>query len=61
VILISHDLGVVAQLSNRVAVMRDGAVVEEATVHDLYANPRHAYTRHLLSSLPGRRQAELAS
>lgn len=53
VILISHDLGVVAQLSNRVAVMYDGEIVEEAPVRELFARARHPYTKHLLDSLPG--------
>ena len=54
VLLITHDLGVVAQLCNRVAVMYEGEIVEEAPVRDLFARPRHDYTRHLLASLPGR-------
>jgi peptide/nickel transport system ATP-binding protein len=54
VLLITHDLGVVAQLCNRVAVMYDGAVVEEAPVRQLFAQPAHDYTKHLLASLPGR-------
>jgi ABC-type dipeptide/oligopeptide/nickel transport system ATPase component len=51
VILISHDLGVVAQLSTRVAVMYDGEIVEQAPVRELFAQPRHDYTRDLLRSL----------
>ena len=54
VLLITHDLGVVAQLCNRVAVMYDGEVVEEAPVRQLFASPAHDYTKHLLGSLPGR-------
>jgi ABC-type dipeptide/oligopeptide/nickel transport system ATPase component len=54
VLLITHDLGVVAQLCNRVAVMYEGEIVEEAPVGELFAQPRHDYTRHLLASLPGR-------
>ena len=54
VLLISHDLGVVAQLANRVAVMYGGEIVEQAPVRELFAQPRHPYTRHLLDSLPGR-------
>jgi ABC-type dipeptide/oligopeptide/nickel transport system ATPase component len=54
VLLITHDLGVVAQLCNRVAVMYDGEVVEEAPVRALFAQPAHDYTKHLLASLPGR-------
>ncbi len=52
VIWITHDLGVVAGLAQRVMVMYAGYVVEEAMVKDLYANPRHPYTRGLLGSLP---------
>ena len=53
VLLITHDLGVVAQLCNRVAVMYGGEIVEEAPVRELFAQPQHDYTRHLLASLPG--------
>ena len=58
VLLISHDLGVVAQLANRVAVMYDGEIVEQGPVRELFARPRHDYTRHLLASLPGRTPIE---
>lgn len=54
VLLITHDLGVVAQLCNRVAVMYAGEVVEEAPVRQLFAEPAHGYTKKLLASLPGR-------
>jgi oligopeptide transport system ATP-binding protein len=52
VIWISHDLGVVARLADRVAVMYAGHIVEQAVVDDLYARPAHPYTRGLLNSLP---------
>ena len=52
VIWITHDLGVVAGLADRVIVMYAGYIVEEASVRDLYANPRHPYTIGLLGSLP---------
>ena len=52
VLLITHDLGVVAEFCERVIVMYTGRVVEEAPVHDLFANPAHPYTRGLLKSLP---------
>jgi peptide/nickel transport system ATP-binding protein len=52
VVWITHDLGVVAGIADRVAVMYAGQVVEEATVDDLYADPRHPYTRGLLGALP---------
>ena len=61
VMLVSHDLGVVAQLSTRVAVMYDGEIVEQAPVRELFARPRHEYTRHLLRSLPFQATAEVAS
>jgi oligopeptide/dipeptide ABC transporter ATP-binding protein len=51
-ILITHDLGVVAELADRVVVMYAGRVVETAGVLDLFANPRHPYTMGLLASLP---------
>ena len=52
VIFISHDLGVVAQVCDRVAVLYGGQVMEQADVHTLFANPKHPYTRALLESLP---------
>jgi oligopeptide/dipeptide ABC transporter ATP-binding protein len=52
VIWISHDLGVVARLADRVAVMYAGHIVEMAPVDDLYARPAHPYTKGLLGSLP---------
>jgi oligopeptide transport system ATP-binding protein len=52
VIWITHDLGVVAGLADRVIVMYAGFIVEEAQVKELYANPRHPYTKGLLGSLP---------
>jgi len=52
IIWITHDLGVVAGLVDRVIVMYAGRIVEEAPVRDLYKNPRHPYTIGLLNSLP---------
>ena len=52
IIWITHDLGVVAGLANRVIVMYAGYIVEEALVKELYMNPRHPYTIGLLGSLP---------
>jgi len=57
VIWITHDLGVVARLAERVLVMYAGYVVEDALVDDLYATPRHPYTLGLLGSLPRLNQA----
>ncbi len=56
-ILVTHDLGVVAQTADRVAVMYAGKVVEQAAVGELFANPSHPYTRGLLASIPGRRRS----
>src|SRR6266852_3983584 len=52
VLLITHDLGVVAEFCERIIVMYTGRIVEEAPVRDLFANPAHPYTRGLLKSLP---------
>ena len=52
VIFITHDLGVVAEIADRVAVMYAGQIVEYGTVNDIYYDPRHPYTWALLSSLP---------
>ncbi|MEV4582913.1 ABC transporter ATP-binding protein [Nonomuraea jabiensis] len=49
-VLITHDLGVIAELADRVAVMYAGRVVEHGDVHQVFATPRHPYTRGLLSS-----------
>ena len=51
-ILITHDLGVVAQTAQRVVVMYAGRKVEEADVETLFASPRHSYTRGLMASIP---------
>jgi oligopeptide/dipeptide ABC transporter ATP-binding protein len=51
-VLITHDLGVVAELADRVVVMYAGRVAETATVEDLFARPRHPYTVGLLASVP---------
>jgi len=53
VLLITHDLGVVAELADRVAVMYAGRIVEEATAPRLFSQPAHPYTRALLQSIPG--------
>lgn len=55
-LFISHDLGVVRHMSDRVAVMYRGMVVEEGDADELFADPLHPYTQLLLSSLPGREQ-----
>ena len=50
--MITHDLGVVANLADHVAVMYAGKVVEKGTVRDIFYNPGHPYTKALLKSLP---------
>ncbi|WP_332695439.1 ABC transporter ATP-binding protein [Halalkalibacter lacteus] len=52
IILITHDLGVVAEMADRVAVMYAGQIVEIADVYTLFASPTHPYTRSLLNSVP---------
>ncbi len=55
IVLITHDLGVIAEMASRVVVMYAGKVVEEAPVRELFKDPRHPYTRGLLGSIPGHR------
>jgi peptide/nickel transport system ATP-binding protein len=52
ILLITHDLGVVAEMAQRVVVMYAGRKVEEAPVSELFARPRHPYTRGLMNSMP---------
>ena len=52
ILFITHDLGVIAEIADRVAVMYAGKIVEEANVHDLFSEPLHPYTQGLLASLP---------
>jgi peptide/nickel transport system ATP-binding protein len=52
ILLITHDLGVVAEMAQRVVVMYAGRKVEEAPVGELFARPRHPYTRGLMNSMP---------
>jgi peptide/nickel transport system ATP-binding protein len=52
VLLVSHDLAVVAEIADRVAVMKDGAIVESGITSEVLANPRHDYTRALLDAVP---------
>ena len=67
ILLITHDLGVVAEMAQRVVVMYAGRKVEEAAVNDLFDRPRHPYTRGLMKSIPrlgaghgaGKRLAEI--
>jgi oligopeptide/dipeptide ABC transporter ATP-binding protein len=52
ILLISHDLGLIAEMAERVMVMYAGKIVEEAAVEDLFLDPRHPYTKALLDSIP---------
>ncbi len=52
VIMITHDMGVVAEIADRVVVMKDSRVVEQGSVHQIFAEPRHAYTKALLAAVP---------
>src|SRR5262249_20648772 len=52
-ILITHDLGIIAETVEDVAVMYAGRIVEQATTKELFQSPRHPYTKALLASLPG--------
>ncbi|MGE7835215.1 ABC transporter ATP-binding protein [Viridibacillus arvi] len=52
ILLITHDLGVVAEMCDRVVVMYAGKVVEEASVYDLFENPKHPYSKGLIASVP---------
>ena len=52
IILITHNMGVVADMADRVAVMYRGELVEMGTAHDIFERPQHPYTQHLLSSVP---------
>ena len=52
IMLITHDLGVVAEMAHEVVVMYAGNVVERAPVNELFANPKHPYTQGLLNSIP---------
>ena len=62
IVMITHDLGVIAEVASRVVVMYGGEVVEEARVETLFATPHHPYTEGLLHAMPrvGRRQNRLA-
>jgi peptide/nickel transport system ATP-binding protein/oligopeptide transport system ATP-binding protein len=58
ILLITHDLGVIAEVAQHVVVMYTGRVVEEAPVGDLFKNPLHPYTQGLMRSIPGRTAEE---
>ena len=52
ILMITHDLGVVAQMCDEVIVMYAGTICEQGTVDEIFYNPRHSYTRGLLRSIP---------
>ncbi|GAB2898670.1 ABC transporter ATP-binding protein [Neomicrococcus lactis] len=52
IVLITHDMGVVADLSDRIAVMRHGRIVETGTSAEIFGNPKHPYTQDLLAAVP---------
>ena len=51
-LLITHDLGIVRKMADRVCVMNNGEIVERGTAHEIFAAPKHPYTKHLLASEP---------
>ena len=53
IVFITHDLRVAAQICDLVAVMKDGAVVEQGLAGEVFGNPQHPYTQALLASIPG--------
>lgn len=57
-LFISHDLGVVRHISDRIAVMRKGVIVEAGPAAEIFANPQHEYTRSLLAAVPAATPAE---
>ena len=58
IIFITHDLAVVAQLADRVLVMKDGAIVEQGTTAEIFANTQHDYTKNLLAAIPNSQKPE---
>lgn len=60
ILLITHDLGVVAEMAQRVAVMYAGEIVELASRHDFFQHPAHPYSQQLFASLPGKQKRDQA-
>jgi peptide/nickel transport system ATP-binding protein len=52
IILVTHDMGVQANIADRVAIMYAGKIIEEATTEKIFGNPLHPYTQYLIQSLP---------
>ena len=61
ILLITHDLAIVRKVADRVCIMTEGEIVEQGPVESLFANPQHAYSRHLLNAAPKGRPPEVAS
>ncbi len=61
IVLITHDLGVIAQVCDRVLVMYAGQVIEQGSVFDIFHSPRHPYTQALLESIPKSKQGQKVS
>lgn len=61
IILITHDLGIVAEVADRVAVMYAGEIVESADVYKIFNNPLHPYSQGLLGAIPGKAKGRLLS
>jgi peptide/nickel transport system ATP-binding protein len=53
IVFITHDLRVAAQICDLVAVMKDGVVVEHGLTHEVFGQPKHAYTQALIEAIPG--------
>ena len=51
-LFISHDLGVIGHVSDRILVMKDGVVVEQGTPRHIFGSPEHPYTQELIASIP---------
>lgn len=58
ILFITHDMGVIAEIADRVNVMYAGEIIENAPVEEIYENPKHPYTRGLFESIPGRHTDE---
>jgi oligopeptide/dipeptide ABC transporter ATP-binding protein len=59
IVLVSHDMGVIAGMADRVAVMREGEIVEAGSVNDIFYSPKHDYTKMLLAAMPRLDQPEV--
>lgn len=56
-LLITHDMGVVSRVSDTIAVMRNGRIVEQGVTHEVLAHPQHDYTKELIAAIPRRRRS----